>query len=68
MGSFQETPAIGALVVTMLCPAIEQVVHDGLKSFLTGFHIFGKIHISTWRVAESSAEIGEFFSAVVCCM
>ncbi|XP_025081046.1 uncharacterized protein LOC112556346 isoform X2 [Pomacea canaliculata] len=64
LGSFQETPAIGALVVTMLCPAIEQVVHDGLKSFLTGFHIFGKIHISTWRVAESSAEIGPYTRAI----
>ena len=59
LGNAQETPAIGSIVVTSLCPAIERVVRDGMKSCLTGLQIFGKVQLSPWRVTESSAEIGE---------
>nr|KAG5689181.1 hypothetical protein BaRGS_004015 [Batillaria attramentaria] len=64
LGSAEETPEVGAIVVTSLCPAIERVVRDGMKPFLTGLHIFGKIHLSPWRMAESSAEIGPYTRAI----
>ncbi|XP_076438643.1 uncharacterized protein LOC143277640 [Babylonia areolata] len=64
LGSAQETPVVGSLIVTSLCPAIERVVRDGMKSCLTGLHIFGKVQLSPWRVAESSAEIGPYTRAI----
>ncbi|XP_071098900.1 uncharacterized protein [Haliotis cracherodii] len=64
LGSSAENPAISKLVVAQLCPAIEHVVENGMKAFLTGFHVFGKIHITPWRVAEMSSEIGPYTRAV----
>lgn len=60
LGSSIETPEIGELVLSQLCPAVAQVINDGLKPYESGLHVFGRVHITVWRVAEASAEPGEF--------
>lgn len=59
LGSSIETPEIGELVLSQLCSAVAQVINDGLKPYESGLHVFGRVHITVWRVAEASAEPGE---------
>lgn len=61
LGSSADTPEIGDLVLSRLCPALSQVVGNGLKPFLNGFQMFGRVNVTVWKVAEISAEQGEFF-------
>lgn len=60
LGSSADTPEIGDLVLSRLCPALSQVVGNGLKPFLNGFQMFGRVNVTVWKVAEISAEQGEF--------
>ncbi|XP_041356371.1 uncharacterized protein LOC121373702 isoform X2 [Gigantopelta aegis] len=64
LGSSAENPTVATLVVTRLCPALEMVIEEGMKAYLMGFHVFGKIHITPWRVAEMSSELGPYTRAV----
>lgn len=61
LGSSADTPEIGDLVLSRLCPTLSQVVGNGLKPFLNGFQMFGRVNVTVWKVAEISAEQGEFF-------
>lgn len=60
LGSSADTPEIGDLVLSRLCPALSQVVGNELKPFLNGFQMFGRVNVTVWKVAEISAEQGEF--------
>lgn len=42
-----------------LCPAVERVVAHGMRDLEAGVHIFGKVKLSPWRVAEMTAELGK---------
>ncbi|CAI9732881.1 XP_029645013.1uncharacterized protein LOC115219087 isoform X1 [Octopus vulgaris] len=64
LGSSVETPEIGDLVLSRLCPAVAQVINNGLKSYESGLHVFGRVHITVWRVAEASAEPGPSTRAI----
>ncbi|ESO86569.1 hypothetical protein LOTGIDRAFT_235361 [Lottia gigantea] len=64
LGSVAETPEVGTLVFKELCPAMEQVIEDGMKPHRTGIHVFGKIHITPWRIAEMSAEVGPYTRSI----
>ncbi|KAK6185654.1 hypothetical protein SNE40_007838 [Patella caerulea] len=64
LGSVAETPEVGTLVFKELCPAMEQVIEDKMKPHRTGLHVFGKIHITPWRIAEMSAEVGPYTRSI----
>lgn len=64
LGSSIETPEIGELVLSQLCSAVAQVINDGLKPYESGLHVFGRVHITVWRVAEASAEPGPSTRAI----
>lgn len=53
-----DSPEVAALVYCELCPAVERVVAHGMRDFEAGVHIFGKVKLSPWRVAEMTAELG----------
>lgn len=60
LGNSTETPIVGDIVHNQLCPVVRKVISDGLRPYMTGFHVFGKIHVSVWKVAEESAELGKY--------
>ncbi|KAL5020513.1 hypothetical protein ScPMuIL_003405 [Solemya velum] len=64
LGSTADTPEVGDLVLTHLCLSVAQVVGDGLKPYLDGVHVFGRVQITLWKVAEASAELNPYTAAV----
>ncbi|KAK3094374.1 hypothetical protein FSP39_000921 [Pinctada imbricata] len=64
LGSSADCEEVGDLVIKKLCPALRQVVGDGLKPHLTGFQMFGRVQINVWKVAELSAEQGPYTRAI----
>ncbi|KAJ8307629.1 LOW QUALITY PROTEIN: hypothetical protein KUTeg_014820 [Tegillarca granosa] len=60
----RDTPEVGELVLTKLCPLIGQVLSDGLKPYVTGVHMFGRVKVTVWKVAEASAELGPYTRAI----
>nr|XP_022307094.1 uncharacterized protein LOC111113269 isoform X2 [Crassostrea virginica] len=64
LGSSADTREIGDLVLNRLCPALNQVVGNGLKPFLNGFQMFGRVNVTVWKVAEISAEQGPYTRAI----
>ncbi|BFZ14088.1 hypothetical protein BsWGS_17126 [Bradybaena similaris] len=60
LGSSMDSPEVAALVYCELCPAVERVVAHGMRDFEAGVHIFGKVKLSPWRVAEMTAELGPY--------
>ena len=61
LGSSADTREIGDLVLNRLCPALNQVVGNGLEPFLNGFQMFGRVNVTVWKVAEISAEQGNVY-------
>ncbi|XP_064595899.1 uncharacterized protein LOC135462604 [Liolophura sinensis] len=64
LGNSVDTPEVGHLVLSQLCPAIARIISDGLKPYMSGLHVFGRIQVTVWRVAEVSAELGPSTRAV----
>ncbi|KAJ8307633.1 hypothetical protein KUTeg_014824 [Tegillarca granosa] len=64
LGNSADTPEVGELVLTKLCPLIGQVLSDGLKPYVTGVHMFGRVKVTVWKVAEASAELGPYTRAI----
>ncbi|KAH9490678.1 hypothetical protein Btru_032751 [Bulinus truncatus] len=60
LGSSLDSPEVAALVYCELCPAVERVVAHGMRDFETGVHLFGKVKLTPWRVAEMTAELGPY--------
>ncbi|XP_059147919.1 serine-rich adhesin for platelets-like isoform X2 [Physella acuta] len=60
LGSSVDSPEVAALVYCELCPAVERVVAHGMRDFESGVHLFGKVKLSPWRVAEMTAELGPY--------
>lgn len=60
LGSSVDSPEVAALVYCELCPAVERVVAHGMRDFESGVHLFGKVKLSPWRVAEMTAELGYY--------
>lgn len=59
LGSSADTPDIGDLALSRLCPAIYRVINDGLKPHLTGVQVFGRVQVTAWKLAEASVEQGK---------
>lgn len=64
LGNSADTPEVGELVLTKLCPLIGQVLSDGLKPYVTGVHMFGRVKVTVWKVAEASAELGLYLNSI----
>ncbi|GFO31863.1 iporin [Plakobranchus ocellatus] len=61
LGSSVDSPQVAALVYCELCPAVERVVSHGMRDFEAGaMHIFGKVKLSPWKVAEMTSELGPY--------
>ncbi|CAL1539190.1 unnamed protein product, partial [Lymnaea stagnalis] len=58
LGSSVDSPEVAALVYCELCPAVERVIAHGMRDFEGGMHLFGKVKLTPWRVAEMTAELG----------
>ncbi|XP_052096540.1 uncharacterized protein LOC127731744 isoform X2 [Mytilus californianus] len=64
LGSSADTPDIGDLALSRLCPAIYRVINDGLKPHLTGVQVFGRVQVTAWKLAEASVEQGPYTRAI----
>ncbi|KAK3577364.1 hypothetical protein CHS0354_008460 [Potamilus streckersoni] len=64
LGNTAECPEIGDIVLTKLCPAVSEIIADGMKSYLPGLHMFGRVQVTVWKIVEASLEIGADIRAV----
>ena len=60
-----DTPKIGDLVLSTLCPALAHVISNGMKHHLVGFQMFGRVQVTIWKVVEASVETGNQFYITV---
>lgn len=58
LGNAADTPQIGDLVLSTLCPALSHVISNGMKHHLAGFQMFGRVQVTIWKVVEASVEAG----------
>ncbi|RUS81245.1 hypothetical protein EGW08_010987 [Elysia chlorotica] len=66
LGSSVDSPQVAALVYCELCPAVERVVSHGMRDYEAGaLHIFGKVKLSPWKVAEMTSELGRLLDCLV---
>ena len=56
-GDENPMPGISHLVLECLCPALSNLLHDGLNMHSVTF--FGKVMNNGWRIAEESARLGK---------
>ncbi|KAL3885334.1 hypothetical protein ACJMK2_025405 [Sinanodonta woodiana] len=64
LGNTAECPEIGDIVLTKLSPAVSEIIADGMKSYLPGLHMFGRVQVTVWKIVEASIEIGVDIRAV----
>uniref|UniRef100_A0A8C7YX39 RUN domain-containing protein n=1 Tax=Oryzias sinensis TaxID=183150 RepID=A0A8C7YX39_9TELE len=57
LGNSSYSPTISALVLEHLCPAIQNLLNDGLRNHKLDF-IIGQRRNHSWNVVEVSARIG----------
>ncbi|XP_033114777.1 uncharacterized protein LOC117115180 [Anneissia japonica] len=57
LGDTVRTPTIGFLVLNHLCPAIANIIKDGMKPYIRNF-IIGRMKNSIWQVVEATTELG----------
>ena len=60
LGNTADTPKIGDLVLSTLCPALAHIISNGMKHHLAGFQMFGRVQVTIWKVVEASVEAGNF--------
>ncbi|XP_021354540.1 uncharacterized protein LOC110451029 isoform X2 [Mizuhopecten yessoensis] len=64
LGSTADSPEVGDLVLSTLCSVLTRVVSDGMKPYLAGVQVFGRVQVTVWKVTEASAEQGPYTRAV----
>ncbi|XP_060081907.1 uncharacterized protein LOC132561195 [Ylistrum balloti] len=64
LGSTADSPEVGELVLSTLCSVLTRVVSDGMKPYLAGVQVFGRVQVTVWKVAEASGEQGPYTRAV----
>ncbi|XP_051979663.1 AP-4 complex accessory subunit RUSC2-like isoform X3 [Xyrauchen texanus] len=57
LGNSSVSPNVGHLIVKYLCPAIREVLHDGLKAYVLDL-IIGQRKNQPWSVVEASTQLG----------
>ena len=58
LGNGADTPLVGDLVLSTLCPALSHIISNGMKPHLAGFQMFGRVQVTIWKVVEASVETG----------
>lgn len=57
LGNSTVSPNIGHLVLKYLCPAMKDILHDGLKAYILNV-IIGQRKNLPWTVIEASTQLG----------
>ncbi|KAL2091894.1 hypothetical protein ACEWY4_011692 [Coilia grayii] len=57
LGNSSVSPNVGHLILKYLCPAIREILHDGLRSYLLDL-IIGQRRNQPWTVVEASTQLG----------
>jgi len=57
------SPNVGHLILKYLCPALREVLQDGLKVHLLDL-IVGQRRCQPWSLVEASTQLGEDSAAV----
>ena len=62
------SPNVGHLILKYLCPALREVLQDGLKAHLLDL-IVGQRRCQPWSLVEASTQLGERrLSAALACV
>lgn len=56
------SPNVGHLILKYLCPALHEVLQDGLKPYVLDL-IIGQRRCQPWSLAEASTQLGESAAA-----
>uniref|UniRef100_A0A9J8B129 RUN and SH3 domain containing 2 n=1 Tax=Cyprinus carpio carpio TaxID=630221 RepID=A0A9J8B129_CYPCA len=57
LGNSSVSPNVGHLILKYLCPAIREILHDGLKAYVLDL-IIGQRKNQPWSVVEASTQLG----------
>lgn len=52
------SPNVGHLILKYLCPALREVLQDGLKAYVLDL-IIGQRRCQPWSVVEASTQLGQ---------
>lgn len=55
------SPNVGHLILKYLCPALHEVLQDGLKAYVLDL-IIGQRRCQPWSLVEASTQLGERFT------
>ena len=58
LGNSWVSPNVGHLILSYLCPALQEVLQDGLKAHLLDL-IVGQRRCQPWSLVEASTQLGE---------
>lgn len=58
LGNSWVSPNVGHLILKYLCPALHEVLHDGLKAYVLDL-IIGQRRCQPWSLVEASTQLGE---------
>ena len=58
LGNTTDSPDVGDLVLSTLCPVLVKVVSDGMRQYATGVQVFGRVQLTVWKIVEASGELG----------
>lgn len=59
------SPNVGHLILKYLCPALHEVLQDGLKPYVLDL-IIGQRRCQPWSLVEASTQLGEITVDVYC--
>lgn len=59
------SPNVGHLILKYLCPALHEVLQDGLKPYVLDL-IIGQRRCQPWSLVEASTQLGESTGDVYC--
>lgn len=58
LGNSWVSPNVGHLILKYLCPALREVLQDGLKAYVLDL-IIGQRRCQPWSLVEASTQLGE---------
>lgn len=62
LGNSWVSPNVGHLILKYLCPALHEVLQDGLKPYILDL-IIGQRRCQPWSLVEASTQLGESTAA-----
>lgn len=61
LGNSSVSPNVGHLILKYLCPALREVLLDGLKAYVLDM-IIGQRRNMPWSLVEASTQLGNTFT------